>query len=128
MAWLQLTKGRKVKMGLTFEAPDDIFIAQTADPEVRATAVEGAMSHEMTPELIDEAMGMSSMPMVTMIVMSKSVITDDVVLCMTTDELRRHIFECKAVLKASGAFGGLVDDTMKDYVKGVRKQALENGS
>ena len=42
---------------------------------------------------------------------------------MTEDELRKHIYECRAVLKSMNQFSNLVDVEMREYRKGVRRKS-----
>ena len=123
MSFLTLSPGHKVKIGLTFETPDDEYIAMGAGEEAKVAIAEGLMTHEITEELIDQEMGLGSIPIAQLTIQTKSPITENKTVFMTKDELRRHIYECQAALKTMDPFGKLVDDQMAKYREGVRKKA-----
>lgn len=123
MSFLKLSPGQKVKVGVTFETPDDQFISMGADEDAKVAIAEGLMTYEVTDELIDKEMGLKATPIVQLTVTHKSPVTEDRTVFMTEDELRRHIYECRAVLKSMNQFSNLVDVEMKEYRKGVRRKS-----
>lgn len=125
VTWLTLTPGFKIKVGVSFEHPDDESVKMTADPETLAVAAQGLMTHEITPELLDQEMGLKCEPMATLTVLAKHSMADSRPLFMTKDELRRHIYECTAVLKSMDSFAGKVDEHMIQYRKKMREKENE---
>lgn len=123
MSFLKLSPGSKIKIGVTFETPDDEFIALGGTEDAKVAIAEGLMTHEVTDQLIDREMGLKSMPIAQLTVTHKSPVSEDRTVFMTEDELRRHIYECRAVLKSMAQFSDLVDVEMKEYRKGVRRKA-----
>ena len=64
MSFLKLSPGQKVKVGVTFETPDDQFISMGADEDAKVAIAEGLMTYEVTDELIDKEMGLKATPIV----------------------------------------------------------------
>lgn len=124
MAWLTMSPGRKVKVGLSFEHPDDQFVEMAANPETRAQIAQGLSSADVTDDIMDKQMGIESTPLAQMSIITKHAIGHDTVVFMTKDELRRHAYECMAMVKAMDKFSSLVDDTMSEYRKKVRERTV----
>ena len=123
MSFLNLSPGHKVKIGLTFESPDEEFIALGATEDAKAAIAEGLMDHEVTDDLIDDQMGLKSQPIAQLTIMHKNAFVADKTVFMTEAELRLHVYECRAALKSMEEFGELVDREMKSYRKGVRRHS-----
>lgn len=124
MSWLTLSPGRKVKVGVTFEHPDDEQVAMAGSDEALAVAAQAVGSRDH--EALDREMGMRSVAMAQVTVMSRQssddacVGVDDMVLFMTKDELRRHVCECKAVLRSMDGFEQSADTVMAGYRRKVQ--------
>ena len=123
MSYLKLSPGHKLKIGLTFETPMEEYIALGSTEDAKVAIAEGLMTHEVTDDLIDQEMGLRSEVFAQVTLMHKNAFVEDKTVFMTEDELRRHIYECRAALKSMDEFGKLVDKEMGEYRKGVRKQA-----
>ena len=119
MSWLKLSPGHKLKVGVTFEAPDDDFVIMTADPEIRAQASEGLMESESGS--LDKIMGLNSMPVAQLTIHVKNPMIQGKSLFMTKDELRKHVHECLAVLKTMDDFAGDVDKHLETYRQRLRR-------
>lgn len=120
MSALELSHNRKIKMAMTFENPDDEFVAMTASPEAMAAVAEGLMKHEVTPEVLDRETGMQLTPMAQMTVLREDGVVETSVF-MTKRDLIQHVYECRSILKTMDRAAKLADEEMRVYREQVRR-------
>lgn len=105
--------GRKIKVGIIFECPDEEFVRMAGSPEVAAAAAAEGMS-------VDEATGMSALAFAQLTVFRRGGHVESSTI-LTKDELIRHIYEARAVLKSMDRAAELADREWAGYRKGVRR-------
>jgi hypothetical protein len=108
-------------MAMTFESPDDEFVAMTASPEAMAAVAEGLMKHEITPEVLDRETGMELTPMAQMTVLREDGAVEASVF-MSKRDLIQHIYECRSILKTMDRAAKLADEEMRVYRDQVRRR------
>ena len=121
MSRLVLSNGRRLKVGLVFEHPDDDNIALTASPEARAAVAEGMLKGEMTPEAMDLEMGMAVTAMAQLTITTKAGVAETSVY-MTKGELIRHAYECRAIIKSMDRAAQMADGEWKGYREEIRRR------
>lgn len=109
----RLVNGRKIKVGVVFECPDAEYVKIADSPEVAAAAAEEGMD-------VDQITGMAVMPFAQLTVFRRGGHVESSTL-LTKDELIRHIYEARAILKSMDKAAELADEHWAGYRKGVRR-------
>lgn len=102
--------GRRVKIGIVFESPEDDML--TIDFE------EGSQAE------FDKACMVTAFAQMTV---TRRGGHAEAVVTMSKDELRRHIYESRAVLKSMDAAAKLADREWARYRVGVRRKQNDQG-
>ena len=100
--------GRTVTVGMNFVSPDDDALAFQFDNQAEA----------------DEALKVTAFGQLTVTRRGGHV---EAVVYMTKDELRRHVFEARAVLKSMDEAARLADREWARYREGVRRKQNDQG-
>lgn len=101
--------GRRIKVGIVFESPEDDMLSVTFE--------EGDQAE------FDKACKVT--PFVQLTVTRRGGHAEAVV-TMSKDELRRHVYESRAVLKSMDAAAELADREWARYRKGLRRKDVQD--
>ena len=118
---LKLSNGRKVKVGIVFECPEDEFIELAQDPDVKVAVAE---EHGEQAD-IDKAMGLQVSSFAQLTIVRRGGFTEASVF-MTKGELIKHIYEARAVLRSMDEAARLADREWAGYRKGLRRERDED--
>lgn len=121
---LSLSNGRTIMMGMGFVPPPDEVIAMADSPELLEQAARERPNEELSQKLVDEIVGIKVTP-VAMLTVSRENGDVETVVHMNRDELRRHIYDAKAVYDSMEKAADMADETWARYRERVRKEARD---
>ena len=118
---LELSGGRKVKVGMVFECPDDEFISLASNPEARAELAEGFKTKDLDTAIVDREMGLNVTPIAQLTITCVDGKCESSVF-MTKEQLVRLAYECRAVVQTMNDAAKLADSQWAEYRRGVMKR------
>ena len=118
---LSLSNNRPIDVGLSFVCPEDDIIAMTAGPEVQAALAESLQTREVTNDTVDRETGMKVMPLAKITVTTRAGVPESV-LFMNKQELIRHAYACRAIIKSMDRAAELADGEWREYREEIRRR------
>jgi hypothetical protein len=116
-----ISAGRRVKVGVVFECPDDEYVSLASDPDAKVGLAEELKTTAIDDAVVDREMGLSVTPIAQLTVTRLDGQCESAVF-MTKEQLVRLAYECRAVVQTMNEAAKLADRHWAEYRRGVMKR------
>lgn len=122
---LTMSGGRRVMASIAFVPPDDEVIAMAADDNVAAQAAAELGRRDLSEADIDAVVGITVQPVAQLAVFDDGERVESL-LTLNKNELRRLIYDLRAVYESMDDSAKVADRTWARYRKQVRLESVNS--